>query len=38
MAEQSGDDGDFVVVQFKDIGEAQGGFDDLAGIEKTDGG
>ena len=33
QAEQVGDDGDFVVVQFEDVGKAEGGFDDLAGEE-----
>ena len=33
QAEQFGHHVDFVVVQFEDVGEAQGGFDDLAGEE-----
>ncbi len=33
QAEQVSDHGDFVVVQFEDVGEAEGGLDDLAGVE-----
>ena len=33
QAEQLGDDRNFVVVQLEDVGEAQGGLDDLAGEE-----
>ena len=33
QSEQVGDHGDFVVVQFEDIGEPEGGFDNFAGEE-----